>query len=108
MTMPEWEIDNWLFGKVKRTITSPLATNLRTKPMLLRMLTMEILKEFGPTFTTHTVSLLKELLVLLNMEMQKLKEFRWTLLIPPLNTLDLFWEVKMKTDTLPSMVFLQE
>ena len=49
------ETEYWLFGKVKDTTTSPLATPLMATSTLSRTLTtLPILKEFGVTCTTPT------------------------------------------------------
>lgn len=64
MIILEWEIDNQQYGKVKDIITSQLAMLKMVKSIRSKMLTMEILKEFGPTSTFHTVLPPREQLVL--------------------------------------------
>ena len=69
MQTPDSEIDYWLYGRDKDTITSQLATQIMELPTFQQITTTQlILKDYGPMFTTHMESKPRDQLDSFNME----------------------------------------
>jgi len=86
MIISEWETEHWLFGKDKVTIT--LQPAMQQLIMLIKFKTStipKILREFGLTFTIHTVLIIIRQWHLSNMEMVKSKLQSMIQHIQPLN-----------------------
>lgn len=85
----EWEIEHWLSGKDKDSITSLHAINKMVMSMLFKTLTIQkILKEFGHTFIIHIVLKKRKQSHILNLVKMMLKKLNIQSHIQQPNMLD--------------------